>query len=74
MNRSVKKRYVHYLALVCIEYFMYFIYILNVSCVQTKSQKFLKLLVLNVEVLFYHGYKFGVDELKATEGVTIFAY
>ena len=47
-------------------------YILNVSCVQTKSQKFLKLLVFNVKVSFYHGYKFGINDLKAIEGVTIF--
>ena len=45
---------------------------LNVSCVQTKSQKCLKLLVLIVQVLFYYGYKFGVNDLKVTEGVTIF--
>ena len=37
-----------------------------------KSQKFLKLFVLNVPVSFYHGYKFGVNDLKVTEGVTIF--
>ena len=61
------------MALVCIGYFVYF-YVLfkNLSCVQTKSQKFLKLFVLNVQVSFYHGYKFGVNDLKATEGVTIF--
>ena len=34
--------------------------------------KISKLFVLNVQVSFYHGYKFGVNDLKATEVVTIF--
>ena len=48
--RSIKhKEKIHWTALVAIECFMYFfIYTLNVSCVQTKSQNFLKFSVLNV--------------------------
>ena len=43
------KKKIHCTALVVIECFMYFyVHFLNVSCVQTKSQKFLKLLVFNV--------------------------
>ena len=67
MNRSVKKRYITWLLFVlnilCILYIF-----LNVSCVQ------INLKTIGIKCLFYHGYKFGVNELKATEGVTIFVY
>ena len=47
-------------------------YIFKIYLVSKKNLKFIKLFVLNVQVSFYHGYKFGVNDLKVTEGVTIF--
>ena len=47
MNRSIRKRYIARLLLL-LNGLCVFMYILIVSCVQMKSQKFLKLLAFNV--------------------------
>ena len=70
MNTSVKKRYITWL-----------LFVLNILCI---LYAFLKCILCSNEISeifktfgiksFYHGYKFGVNELKATEGVTIFVY
>ena len=71
INRSIRKRCIVWL-LFLLNALCIFMYIFKCILCPNKSQKCLKLLVLIVQVLFYYGYKFGVNDLKATEGVTIF--
>ena len=68
MNRSVKKRYITWLLFV-LNILCIFMYIFKMYLV---SKQNLRSFVPNVQVSFYHGYKFGANDLKATEGVTIF--
>ena len=73
MNRSVKRRYINWLLFVLNILCILYTFLKCILCPNEISEVF-KTLGIKCLGIVLSWYKFGVNELKATEGVTIFVY